>query len=104
MRTSEKRLIQQLQERNADRERATDGGIHPRKAISPATTKALQVSERLIGFELPDLLGAIYLEVANGGFGPEYGLVGTKGGASLDGCTLETCYQDMLALDTQNAV
>jgi hypothetical protein len=97
-------LVQRLQERNADRERATDGGIHPRTAIRPATTKALQVSERAIGFKLPELLRAIYLKVGNGGFGPEYGIVGTKGGAKLDGCTLETCYQGMLNLEKENAV
>src|SRR5687767_8877702 len=104
MRPRDQNLIQRLQKRNADRERATDGGIHPRKPIPPASAKALQVAERALGFKLPDLLRAIYLKVANGGFGPEYGMVGTKGGAKLDGVTLETCYQHMLRLEKQNSV
>jgi len=97
-------LIQRLQQRNADRERATAGHIHPRKSIAPATTEELQVAERAIGFKLPGLLSAIYLEVGNGGFGPEYGILGTNGGAELDGCTLETCYLNRVKLEKQNAV
>jgi hypothetical protein len=64
----------------------------------------LQVAERALGFKLPELLRAIYLEVGNGGFGPEYGIVRTKGGTKLDGCTLETCYGDMLKLKEQNII
>jgi len=62
------------------------------------------VAERAIGFKLPGLLSAIYLEVGNGGFGPEYGILGTNGGAELDGCTLETCYLNRVKLEKQNAV
>jgi hypothetical protein len=104
MRASECELIQRLKERNSDRERATDGGIHTRKPSRPAATRELQAAERAIGFKLPELLRAIYLSVGNGGFGPEYGVVGTKGGAKLDGCTLETCYQNMVNLETENSV
>jgi len=104
MRTSNKDLIQRLQERNADRARATDGGIHPRKPIPPVAQKQLKVAERAISFKLPELCRAIYLKVGNGGFGPEYGIVGTKGGAKLDECTLETCYQNMLKLEKENSV
>ncbi|HEV3298888.1 MAG TPA: SMI1/KNR4 family protein [Planctomycetaceae bacterium] len=103
MPASDEKLVQRLQERNAHREGATDGRIHPRTAIRPPTAKAIQVAERMIGFELPPLLRTIYLKVGNGGFGPEYGIVGTKGGAKLDGCTLETCYQRMLKLEKENA-
>ena len=104
MRPSDKRTIERLQERNADRERATSGGIHRRKAVAPVSAKALQITERTIGFKLPELLRAIYLEVGNGGFGPEYGIVGTRGGAKLDGHTLETCYQSMVKLAAENPV
>lgn len=100
----DKDLIQRLQERNADRERATDGGIHARKTMRPLTAKAMQAAERAIGFKLPELLRTLYLKVGNGGLGPEYGIVGIKGGAKLDGCTLETCYQNMLKLEKENAV
>jgi hypothetical protein len=104
MRASEQDLIQLLRERNADRERATGGGVHLRKPVPPISARQLQVAERAIGFRLPDLLRAIYMEVGNGGFGPEYGIVGTKGGAKLDGCTLESCYQDMLKLAKENTL
>jgi SMI1 / KNR4 family (SUKH-1) len=98
------RLIHRLGKRNADRERATDGGIHARKPFPPIAPDSLQFAERAVGFKLPELLRAIYLRVGNGGFGPEYGIIGTKGGASLDGCTLETCYQNMLRLKSESAV
>jgi hypothetical protein len=101
---SEQDLIQRLRDRNADRERATTGGIHPPKAVPPVSAKALQATERAIAFKLPELVRVLYLKVGNGGFGPEYGIVGTKGGAKLDGCTLETCYRDMLALESENSV
>jgi len=104
MQASDQDLIQRLQERNADGEHATTGGIHARKPSPSITAKQLQVAERAIGFKLPDLLRAIYIAVGNGGFGPEYGLVGTKGGAKLDGHTLETCYQDMIKLKEENIV
>ena len=104
MRASEQVLIQKLQDRNADRQRATAGGIHPRKPIAPVAAKDLQVAEQALGFQLPELLRAIYREVANGGFGPEYGIVGTKGGFKLDKCSLESCYRGMLKLEKENSV
>jgi hypothetical protein len=104
MPASEQDLVQRLQERNADRERATDGGIHPRKAMRPVAPQRLQAAERVIGLKLPELLRAIYRKVGNGGFGPAYGIVGIKGGAKLDGYTLETCYEHMLKLENENAL
>jgi hypothetical protein len=104
MQASDQDLIQRLQERNADRERATGGHLHPRKPFPPVATKDLQVAERALGFKLPELLRAIYLQVGNGGFGPEYGIVGTKGGFKLDKCSLESCYQGKLQLDKENSV
>ncbi len=91
-------LIERLQKCNADRATATDGGIHPRKAVPCVTKQDLLAIEKSLGFTLPDIIRALYLRVGNGGFGPQYGIVGTKGGAKLDGCTLETCYQQMLEL------
>lgn len=100
--TAELELIQRLKERNADRQRATDGHIHPTKPVPPVAIKDLQAAERAIGFQLPELLRAIYLKVGNGGFGPEYGIVGTRGGFKLDKCSLESCYQGMLRLEEEN--
>lgn len=49
-------------------------------AFPPATEEALlQVEERL-GFAHPSVLRDLYLHIANGGFGPGYGLIGIPGG------------------------
>jgi hypothetical protein len=49
---------------------------------APATPEAVTEAEKLIGFPLPPLLRRLYLEVANGGFGPAEGILGVRGGAS----------------------
>lgn len=38
-------------------------------------------AEQVIGYRLPPLLRRLYLEVANGGFGPRDGVLGVSGGA-----------------------
>ncbi|MFF1452131.1 SMI1/KNR4 family protein [Streptomyces sp. NPDC058274] len=48
----------------------------------PATQEAVTEAEESIGFPLPPLLRRLYLEVANGGFGPAEGILGVRGGAS----------------------
>lgn len=104
MQSSDDALIRRLQQRNAGRKRATDGGINAPRPFPPLKAKDLQASERAVGFKFPELLCAIYREVGNGGFGPEYGIVGTKGGAKLDGCSLESRYESVLQLEVENAV
>ncbi|HLG60745.1 MAG TPA: hypothetical protein VKY19_02360 [Ktedonosporobacter sp.] len=42
----------------------------------PATEEQLRLSEEVMGFPYPSLLRSLYSQVANGGFGPAYGLVG----------------------------
>jgi hypothetical protein len=46
-----------------------------------ATEAQLEETERLLHFALPTTLRTLYKDVANGGFGPGYGLVGAVGGA-----------------------
>lgn len=46
----------------------------------PATEEQVQATETRLGFALPPLLRCLYLQVANGGFGPGLGLPGVKGG------------------------
>ncbi|MGW7607158.1 SMI1/KNR4 family protein [Streptomyces sp. NPDC054766] len=46
----------------------------------PATPEAVAEAEQIIGFPLPPLLRRLYLEVANGGFGPREGILGVRGG------------------------
>src|SRR5690349_6056273 len=46
----------------------------------PATEEQLQATEDAIGFSVPPLLRMLYAEIANGGFGPSYGITGARGG------------------------
>jgi hypothetical protein len=46
----------------------------------PASLGDLHRAEALIGCPLPPAIAAVYSGVANGGFGPGYGLVGISGG------------------------
>ena len=51
-----------------------------RRLAPKATLEQVERTEERLGFEMPRLLRRIYLEVANGGFGPGYGLSGCEGG------------------------
>ena len=46
----------------------------------PATEEQLWMTEKVMGFAHPPLLRALYLRVANGGFGPGNGITGAFGG------------------------
>ena len=46
----------------------------------PATDRQLEQTESRLGFPLPDFLWQVYREIANGGFGPAYGITGVLGG------------------------
>lgn len=48
--------------------------------FSPATEQQLLEVEEAYGFSHPPLLRDLYLHVANGGFGPGTGLIGSSGG------------------------
>ena len=48
----------------------------------PATELQLLATEAALGFPLPPILRALYAQVANGGFGPGFGIVGALGGFS----------------------
>ena len=50
----------------------------------PAIPELVTESEGQLGFQLNPFLRQVYLDVANGGFGPSYGLVGLPGGATDD--------------------
>ncbi|MFF4348158.1 SMI1/KNR4 family protein [Streptomyces sp. NPDC001530] len=62
---------------------------------APATLEAVAEAESVIGFPLPPLLRRLYLEAANGGFGPDEGILGVRGGASqADWNHLAETYED----------
>ncbi len=49
-------------------------------AYPQATETDVAITEQALGFTLPPLLRQLYTQVANGGFGPGYGLNGVIGG------------------------
>ncbi len=60
-------------------------GQEPSLAFPPATEEQLQETEALLGFALPPLLRLLYTGIANGGFGPGYGIIGALEGFPLEG-------------------
>ncbi|MFF0151836.1 hypothetical protein [Micromonospora sp. NPDC005203] len=50
--------------------------VDPLPPLEPASVPAVDDAERVLGHPLPPLLRRIYLEVANGGFGPVLGVAG----------------------------
>lgn len=50
------------------------GLIEKLPPLTPATPEMVEAAERDFGYPFPSLLRRLYLEVANGGFGPGYGL------------------------------
>ena len=73
-------LVKRLKRRLRWSRRHTDpmGGVFV--ACRPASKKALLVTEQRLGFRIPETLRRAYLEVANGGFGPGYGVMGVEAG------------------------
>ena len=59
-----------------------DDGTLSRRAIEPASAKAIAEAEKSLDFALPRVLKRVLLEVGNGGFGPGHGLLGVRGGAT----------------------
>jgi hypothetical protein len=66
------------------RSATADAPERRRFEYEPATAADLEETERQLGFPLPPLLRELYSKVANGGFGPGYGLLGARGGAPVD--------------------
>jgi hypothetical protein len=98
-------LIVALQERVRSGRDVTEGQASwhrgPYAAVSAA---AVAEAESRLGLRLPALLSRLYLEVANGGFGPGYGLLGLAGGAaSSHRETLESQYALMRGPDPEDA-
>jgi hypothetical protein len=53
-------------------------------AFPPATEAQLIATERELGYPLPGMLRALYSQLANGGFGPVYGLAGIATGYLME--------------------
>jgi hypothetical protein len=65
------------QEQWADRRDGIEATQFPYPA---ATEDDVRSTEKMLGFPLPPVLRKLYTQVANGGFGPGYGIVGARGG------------------------
>lgn len=61
-------------------------------AFPAVSERALQECEEALGFTLPETLRRIYLEVADGGFGPDSGLLGIEGHRDADGLGIGQLY------------
>lgn len=91
-------LIARLKARVAASADADDA--YPIEPSPPASDADLAASEARLGFALPPLLKRIYREVANGGFGPGYGVLGIEDGFGDDlGATASSLY--LMLSDTQ---
>jgi hypothetical protein len=91
-------IIERLRLRIQDSNLATDMAMaySIRSTIfPPANLKSLESAEAKLGFSLPCLLRDIYTQVANGGFGPGYGLIGLDDGAHDD---LDKSITDLYAI------
>lgn len=71
----------------------------PQRLGSRACEAQVARTEELLGFTLPPFLRRVYCEVANGGFGPGYGLIGAEGGKeNALGESLAGAYQSQQAM------
>jgi hypothetical protein len=59
------------------------GDLDIRFYYAPATEDEIRVTERALGFSLPQDFRLLYQQVANGGFGPDHGLIGVTNGCTV---------------------
>lgn len=88
-------LLTRLREKLSHQPYTSDmGDLLVSEAYPPTTPAMVSDAEQQLGFLLPPLLRRIYTEIANGGIGPGYGLLGITDGARDDlGHTLIDLYQ-----------
>jgi hypothetical protein len=91
------KVLQPALERDAQIRRGERSGLtaFPDPTLPPPTTaEAVRAAEEAVGFRFPPLLGRLWTEVGNGGFGPGYGLLGIEGGFAdeLQGLTTAQLY------------
>jgi hypothetical protein len=73
---TDEQLIARIRARATDP--ATRADTRRRSSTSlppPATLELVEATEAALGFPLPAFLRRLYLEIANGGFGPGYGML-----------------------------
>jgi hypothetical protein len=78
-------LVLQIRDRATSPAGPTEFGGPHRTLNPPANPECIARAEAVIGHRLPPLLVRLYSEVGNGGFGPDYGLLGIGDGTGADG-------------------
>jgi hypothetical protein len=90
-------LLQSIKARAQNPQTINDmaAGMSPAGQLPPVTgAEKVADAETRLGFALPELLRRMYCEIADGGFGPGYGLVGIEGDRnSYLGSSLVDSYQ-----------
>lgn len=78
-------LIAELSDRSrAGTLHADEGQYATRGPFAPLADADIRVAEASLGLALPPTLRRLFAEVANGGFGPAYGIMGLTGGMPDD--------------------
>ncbi|UGY05034.1 SMI1/KNR4 family protein [Bradyrhizobium quebecense] len=72
-------IIAAIRQRLKAKQTDLNGGL--RQRLTTITPVNIASDEKRLGFRLPPLLARLYAEIANGGFGPGYGLIGLTNGA-----------------------
>jgi hypothetical protein len=89
-------LVESVKIRASDPQTRAD---HPQVEGSPlpapANVDQVTRAEQELGFRLPELLARLYCEVANGGFGPGYGLIGLSEGQLWNGQSIVDVYKEV---------
>jgi hypothetical protein len=76
-----------------DRIKAYLNATGNRPRFVTAAPETIQRAEARLGFSLPSFLKRCYIEIANGGFGPAYGLFGIENGHRSDWGDIVDFYQ-----------
>jgi hypothetical protein len=77
---SDDELIAELNGRRKAGQQLCADSPHFKADFAPLSKASVVKAEKRLGFQLPTLLRRLYTEVANGGFGYSYGLLGLSGG------------------------
>ena len=85
---TEQEIVDTLKIRLKDKLRQSEISPYESKAFPCVTESLVREAEAKLGYVLPPLLSRIWIEVANGGTGPGYGLYGLDGGLPDEGTEL----------------
>jgi hypothetical protein len=95
-------LIAELKERASAGRLTNDSDSQP-SPYPPLSEGELAEAETSLGFKLQPGLRRIYGAIANGGFGPGYGLLGLRGGMlNEEKCDAITLYQTFRQADAED--